>query len=283
MHRQTRLLKGIFIAAAILSSHTAMADFGRIIATGGLTSVEGSGGGGLVPWATLSSYAEEGQWGATVAYNQADVDDYKLAVKAATVSFDNRWEFSIAKQQFDLLSLGGSLKQDIYGLKYRITGDILYGDLPQVSLGLQHKRNQTFALPSAVGAQDDSGTDIYLSSAKVWLDGWFHRTWLANITLRATKANEMGLLGFGGDSNDSYKLQGELAVGMFINRHWVVGVEYRQKPNNLSFAEEHDWHDIFVGWFPHKRVAVALAYTQLQSIAGADDQDGIYGSVQVTF
>ncbi|OZB05189.1 MAG: hypothetical protein B7X54_06070 [Idiomarina sp. 34-48-12] len=283
MGKLTTLMMPALALTTLFVSHNAMADFGRIIATGGLTTVEGSGGGGLVPWATLSSYAEQGQWGGTVAYNQADVDDYKLTVKAATLSFDNRWEFSVAKQQFDLLSLGGSLKQDIYGVKYRIAGDILYGDTPQLTVGLQHKRNQSFDLPQAVGAQDDTGTDIFVSGAKVWLDGLWHRTWLANLTLRATKANEMGLLGFGGDANNSYELQGELAVGMFINRHWVIGVEYRQKPNNLGFAKEHDWHDVFVGWFPHKRVAVALAYTQLQSIAGADGQDGIYGSLQVTF
>ncbi|WP_404408231.1 DUF3034 family protein [Pseudidiomarina marina] len=283
MRKLTRVAAPALAVATLFVSHHAMADFGRIIATGGLTTVEGSGGGGLVPWATLSSYAEEGQWGGTIAYNQVNLDDYKLAVKAATISVDNRWEFSIAKQQFDLLSLGGSLKQDIYGIKYRLGGDVLYGAMPQFTVGLQHKRNQSFDLPQAVGAKDDTGTDIYFSGAKVWLDGIWHRTWLANVTLRATKANEMGLLGFGGDANNSYELQGEIAVGMFINRNWAVGVEYRQKPNNLGFAEEHDWYDIFIGWFPHKRIAFALAYTQLESIAGADGQDGIYGSLQVTF
>jgi hypothetical protein len=277
------LVKSFTLTIAVIASGPAAADFGKLLATGGLTSVEGSGGGGLVPWATLSSYAEEGQWGGTVAYNYANVEDYDLGVSALTLNYDNRWEFSYARQQFDLVSLGGELKQDIYGVKYHLYGDLVYGQEPQLSIGLQHKRNKTFALPEAVGARDDSGTDVYFSAAKAWLDGPWHRTWLVNLTLRATKANEMGLLGFGGDRNDSYKLQAEASVGMFVNRHWIVGVEYRQKPSNLSFAEEHDWHDVFIGWFPNKRVAVALAYTNLKSIAGADNQTGMYGSIQVTF
>ena len=261
----------------------AFADFGRLLATGGLTSVEGAGGGGLVPWATLASYAEEGQWGATVAYNSAEVDDYKLGVGAITLNFDNRWEFSYAQQDFELLSLGGELKQRIYGVKYRLGGDVIYGKMPQFSVGLLHKKNTDFALPQAVGARKDKGTDFYLSATKAWLDGPWHRTWLANLTVRATKANELGLLGFGGDLDDDYSWVAEASLGVFINRHWLVGVEYRQKPNHLSFAEEQDWHDVFIAWFPQKRIAVALAYNNLKSIAGSADQTGVYGSLQVSF
>ncbi|CUA83373.1 DUF3034 family protein [Pseudidiomarina woesei] len=274
----------ILIGAVCLSmSPIAAADFGRLLATGGLTTIEGAGGGGIVPWATLSSYAEQGQWGGTLAYNHANVRDYQLDVAAATLNYDNRVEFSYARQRFTLESLGGELEQAIYGVKYRLYGDVVYGKAPQISMGALHKKNTTFALPNAVGAADDSGTDFYLAATKAWLDGPWHRTWLANLTVRATKANEMGLLGFGGDKKDDYSLVAEASVGMFINRHWIVGVEYRQKPNHLNFADEQDWHDVFVGWFPTKRIAVALAYTNLKTIAGAPEQSGVYGSVQVTF
>ena len=269
------------VLAAALMVNAAYAD-GRLLATGGATTLEGSGGGGIVPWATLSSYADNGEWGATVQLNHAKVDDYQLDVVGATLTYGNRVEFSYAQQDFELSSLGGSLKQDIYGVKVRLAGDVIYGDMPQFSVGAQHKRNQTFALPQAVGAQSDSGTDYYVSAAKAWLDGPFNRTWLANVTVRATKANQTGLLGFGGDLNNDYELMTEASVGMFINRHWIIGVEYRQKPNNLGFAKEHDWHDVFVGWFPNKRVAVVGAYTNLKSIAGAPDQKGFYANLQIS-
>lgn len=268
---------------AVVLAAPAAADFGRLLATGGLTTVEGAAGGGIVPWATLSSYAEEGQWGGTIAYNHGNVRDYQLDVAAATINYDNRWEFSYARQQFALETLGGELEQTIYGVKYRVYGDVVYGKAPQISVGALHKKNTTFALPSAVGATADNGTDFYVAATKAWLDGPWHRTWLANVTVRATKANEMGLLGFGGDRKDSYSIVTEAAVGIFINRHWIVGVEYRQKPNHLTFAKEQDWHDVFVGWFPNKRVAVAVAYANLKTIAGAPNQSGIYGSLQVTF
>ena len=69
-------------------------------------------------------------------------------------------------------------------------------------------------------------------------------------------------MGFGGDKNNAYKLQAELSTGLFLNRHWVVGAEYRQKPDNLSAAQEDDWYDAFVGWFPNKRVAIVAAWSQ---------------------
>lgn len=265
--------------------HTSVlyADDGKLLATGAVTTIEGTSGGGIVPWATLASYAEEGEWGVTVNANFADVEDFQLGVQSINFNYDNRIELSVAQQRLGLNTIGGDLQQDIYGLKLRLYGDLVYGTAPQVAFGIQHKRNKTYALPEAVGARDDSGTDYYVSAAKAWLAGPFDRTWVANYTLRATKANQLGLLGFGGDVNDDYDLVSEASVGMFINRQWLVGAEYRQKPDNLGFAKEYDWRDVFVGWFPNKSVAVVLAYVDLKSIAGLPDQTGAYASVQVSF
>lgn len=273
----------ILLAGAGLASPTVFADGGKLLATGAATSIEGSGGGGIVPWATTASYAEEGEWGVTVNANFADVEDFQLGVQSLNFTYDNRVEVSFAQQRLGLNSIGGDLKQDILGVKVRVAGDLVYGDMPQLSVGLQHKRNQTFDLPAAVGAQDDSGTDFYFSAAKAWLAGPLDRTWVANYTLRATKANQLGLLGFGGDKNDSYDYVSEASLGMFVNRHWLVGVEYRQKPDNLGFAKEYDWRDVFVGWFPTKSVALVVAYVDLKSIAGLPDQTGAYASLQLSF
>lgn len=283
INRITKLNGWLLAASLVLVPTLAEAQQGKLLATGAATTIEGSAGGGIVPWATLGSYAAEGQWGATVALSQVSVDDFTLNVRAASLSYGNRVELSIADQDFNLDTIGGELKQRVVGAKVRLYGDLVFGDWPQISAGIQHKSNSTFALPSAVGARDDDGTDYYISAAKAWLDGPFHRTWLANVTVRATKANQLGLLGFGGDLNDDYELQTELALGMFINRHWAVGMEYRQKPNNLSFAKEEDWADVFVAYFPTKSLAVVAAYTDLQSIAGLDNQRGFYLSLQGSF
>ncbi|HCA11803.1 MAG TPA: DUF3034 domain-containing protein, partial [Marinobacter adhaerens] len=48
----------VTMAVALLFAPVAGADIGsRIWATGGVTTIEGSAGGGLVPWALLGSYA----------------------------------------------------------------------------------------------------------------------------------------------------------------------------------------------------------------------------------
>lgn len=275
---------GFLLTCALALSPPAAAEQGaRLLATGGTSSLEGSGGGGIVPWATLSSYAGEDQFGATVNLSEVSVDDFRLSVQGASLSWNNRIELSYAEQTFDLSTIGGELSQSIVGAKVRLAGDFIYGDLPQISLGLQHKKNNDYDLPAAVGSQDDNGTDWYVSAAKAWLDGPFHRTWVANLTLRSSKANQLGLLGFGGDKEDSREWLAEASVAAFINRYWAVGVEYRQKPDNLSFAEEQDWKDLFVAYFPNKHVSVVGAYTDLGSIAGLNDQTGWYLSVQAAF
>lgn len=255
----------------------------KLLATGGASTLEGSAGGGIVPWATIGTYADSDEWGATAQLTEVAVDDFRLSVVGASVGWDNRIEASVARQTFDLSTIGGELTQNVFGLKARVGGHLVYGDMPQISVGMQYKDNQTFALPQAVGAQDDSGTDWYVSAAKAWLDGPFHRTWLANVTLRRTKANQLGLLGFGGDNDGDSSWVGEVSVAAFINRYWAVGAEFRQKPDNLSFAKEEHWRDIFVGYFPSKSVSIVGAYTELGSIAGLNDQNGWYLSVQAAF
>lgn len=70
---------------------------------------------------------------------------------------------------------------------------------------------------------------------------------------------------------------------MLLSRHVAVGAEYRTKPDNLRFARESDWYDLFVAWFPTKNVAATLAYVDLGSIAGRKNQAGVYFNLQVGF
>ncbi|WP_290487887.1 DUF3034 family protein, partial [Idiomarina sp. UBA3162] len=108
----------------------------RLLATGGASTIEGSGGGGIVPWATLSSYADEGEWGATVQMTEVQVDDFSLSVQGASFNWNNRVEVSYARQQFDLETIGGELEQSVWGVKARLSGDLVYGAMPQVSAGI---------------------------------------------------------------------------------------------------------------------------------------------------
>lgn len=256
----------------------------RIVATGGGSTVEGSAGGGIVPWAVLSGYADEDQFGAVLGLSHVKTKDFSLNAASVAVNLNNRVELSVARQRFDIDSVtaGEHLEQDILGVKIRLSGDLVYTPYPQFSLGIQYKRNTRFNVPRAVGAVDNSDTDVYLAATKLWLNGPFHRSVVVNGTLRATRANQMGLLGFGGDNNRNHELMLELSAGLFFNRHWVLGAEYRQKPDNLSALKEDSWQDVFIGWFPNKRVSVVLAWAGLGSISGFDNQDSYYLSLQIS-
>jgi hypothetical protein len=206
------------------------------------------------------------------------------------VTIHDRVELSFADQTLDASTLGTaladpglSLRQQVFGVKVRVLGDPVYGAAPEVSFGVQYKHDIDFSIPQAVGAKHDSGTDFYVAATKVIVDGFFGRDLLLNGTLRATKANQMGLLGFGGDKNDSYRIEPEASVGILLDEKTAVGLEYRKKPDNLSFAKEDDWADAFIAYFPSKSVALIAAYASLGDVATIQHQRGLYLSVQATF
>lgn len=260
---------------------------GRLLATGGASQLEGSAGGGLVPWAVLGSYATRDQVGATAYATRVEVDDYALDSVGAAFTARNCIEVSVARQRFHLGTLGDALgmpgatiSQDILGAKLRIAGDAVYSSWPQLAIGVQRKKNLDFAVPSAVGARADHGTDVYLAATKVLLAaaGGYHL--VLNGTLRSTAANQLGILGFGGDRGGR-RLVGEFSGALMFNPSLAAGVEFRQKPDNLAFAREEHFRDLFVAWFPNKHVSLVAAWADLGSVATLADQKGWYVSVQV--
>jgi len=280
----------LFFLILGFSAMPAHAEKGRLLATGGLTQVEGSAGGGLVPWALLSGYGEQGQQGGSLSLTRVQLADYSLGTVAAAWSWNNRLELSLNHGQLNLDTLGpllgdpnAVLRMNTFGFKYRVGGDLIYGAMPQVAVGLQHKRLRDEAIPEAVGAQRDSDTDAYLAVTRLFLGGAGGYNLLLNGTLRATRANQLGYLGFGGDENDDHELQFEASAAVFLSPRTAVGLEYRSKPDNLAFASEDDWSDLFIAWFPNKQISIAAAYTRHGSIAGLDNQDGFYFTVQASF
>mgnify|MGYP003871173613 CR=1 FL=1 len=139
------------------------------------------------------------------------------------------------------------------------------------------------AVPSLLGAKDSSGVDYYVAATKAWLDGVFGRTLLLSGTLRATRANQIGLLGFGGDRNDNYRFMPEVSGGVFLSDRVVVGVEYRFKPNNLGAFREEDFKDLFIAWFPDKRISITGAIVDMGQIADKRNQHAAYISFQLNF
>lgn len=278
------------LAVAATLAPALHAEGSRQLATGGATQIEGSAGGGLVPWAVITGYGAREEIGATAFVTQADSGDYRLKVRGAAVGLFNRLELSVARQSLDLVTLGpalglpgASLDQDVIGAKLRLGGDVLYSRWPQFALGAQYKRQRAFTIPRLVGARDDSDYDLYASATKVWLAGAAGYNLVGNTTLRWSRANETGLLGFGGDLGNDRRLTAEASLAVLLERHWAIGAEFRQKRGNLSGLPEDHWRDVFVGWFPNRHVSVVLAYVDLGTVATLDDQTGWYLSISGGF
>ncbi|MEH6790677.1 DUF3034 family protein [Parasphingorhabdus sp.] len=262
---------------------------GKLLLTNGVTTVEGSSGGGLATWSVIAGNETRNGIGVSGHITLVELPDYRLQNHGVAVGLFDGVELSYARQNLDTKAMGAALglgqgymiNQDIFGAKMRIAGDLVYGDplMPQIAIGVQHKRNLDGNVTGAVGAADSDGTDYYVSATKLFLS----HSLLANATVRYTNANQGGLLGFGGDRNADKSLQFEGSLAYQLSRKLVIGGEYRTKPDNLSFAREDDWFDAFAAFAITRNLTVTAAYADLGSVATADKQRGALFSLQAAF
>lgn len=310
--QEKRLLPLLLASTAMtlgLGSGMAQADSSysnKLLLTGGVSQLEGAAGGGLAPWAVIGGYGTKDEVGASVHYSYADADNFALSTYGLTVGLHDRVELSIAEQRFNLSQLNSALggllgqsdiKQTVFGAKVRLAGEAVLDQdtwMPQIAAGVQYKKNHDEQLVKFLGAKDDDGIDYYLSATKLLLD----KSLLLNGTLRLTKANQLGILGFGSADNNSYKPQLEVSAAYLLARTVAVGAEYRMKPDNLNKSNlpngilaEDDWWDVFVAYAPTKNISVTAAYVYLGNIVDGKklglrdfgDQQATYLSVQLGF
>lgn len=261
---------------------------GKLLLTRAITSVDGTGGGGIVPWALITGNETDRGIGATAHLTGVTLPDFDVMSYGAAIGVSDRFEFSYSRQELDTGGTGPKLGlpdgytfgQDILAAKVRIAGDAVYGQdtwMPQVAIGATFKQADHGDLLSALGAVDDDGVEVYVSATKLLLA----QSLLVAGTLRYTDANQNGLLGFGGTSDQS--IHPEVSVGYLLSKRLIVGGEYKAKPDNLAFAEEEAWVDLFAAFAVNKSLTVTAAYADLGSIATFDDQRGLYLSLQVGF
>jgi hypothetical protein len=261
---------------------------GKLLLTGGVSSLEGAGGGGLATWALVTGYETREGVGGNVHATGVALSDYTLRSVGAAAGFYDRVELSYARQAFDTGKTGAKLgigsgytfHQDVYGGKLRLFGDAVYDQdrlIPQVAVGVQYKANDRGGLVRALGARDDDGVDYYVAATKVLLG----QSLVLNGTVRATKANQTGLLGFGGQHG--YTAQFEGSAGYLVSKRLLVGAEYRTKPDNLAFAREDDAFDLYAAYAVNKHLSVTAAYVDLGDIATFRNQRGLYLSLQAGF
>jgi hypothetical protein len=262
---------------------------GKLLLTNGISTIEGASGGGLTPWATIAGNATKDGIGAQAAITGAELADYDFRVYSAAIGAFDRVELGYARQVFDTNRIGGALglgddykfEQDIWSAKLRVAGDAVYGAplMPAIAIGAQYKKSLNADVVRLLGAREAEGVDLYVSATKLFLS----HSVLVNATARWTKANQNGLLGFGGDISNRRDVHFEGSIAYQLSRRFVIGGEYRSKPDKLGIAREDDWFDAFAAYALNRHVTATVAYTDLGSIATVDGQRGVLFQLQAGF
>lgn len=262
----------------------------KALGTAGLSSLEGSSGGGIASWATIGGYGSSKGLGTAFHYTYVNLSDYQNQNIGGLIGIKNRVEISYTHNFFQTggtgkkigIGKGYQFDLDIVGAKARLLGDLADTSLiPQVAIGVMYKHNGDKTVIHKVGAKYTNAADVYLAATKIFSRAHI----ILDTTLRLTKGNQWGILGFAGDRHDRYLPEFEGSIGYlppFIPG-LVVGVEYRTKPRNQNSTPESNWFDAYATYFVNKHLNVTLAYVSLGTIANYRDQTGVYASLQTGF
>lgn len=264
-----RRVRGILMSAAAatlaLASSTAWAGLyndGKVLLTGGVFTVDGAGGGGAVPWATITGYETRDGINGGVGFTYVKLPNYDLNFFGGSIGFFDRLEISAMSAKLstdlpivDVIGLVSSLGLDngvdpwntqihmqTYGAKLRLFGDAVYTAdswIPQTAIGFLYKDNTTpeFVI-NTLGAAENKDWEAYMAFTKVL----FRYSTLVNFTARYTAANQIGLTGFGacngfGPSkvcNDDKEVRAEVSVAHLLKKNFAIGFEYQMHGDNLD-------------------------------------------------
>jgi len=260
---------------------------GRLLATGGVSTIEGAGGGGIVPWALITGYGTDKQIGGSVYGTGVTTGGLSASDGGIAIGLFDRVEISYSHYSLylgnqyapvvtDTLN-GGShtLDENNEGIKVRLFGDAIYDEyIPQVSAGVIFQQSQNKTLVEAIGARPD-GQTYYVAATKLLFDAFLGRDVLLDGDLIETKAYQLGLLGFGSSDDNGYHAEFAGSVAVLLNRGLAVGAEYRTMPReNKAVGHASNYADLFVAYFPTQHVSITAAYAYLGDVAPAVDAPG---------
>ncbi len=249
-------MNSALLAAGLMWGHQASADIinsGKVLATGGVITVDGAGGGGITPWATISGYGTRDGINGGLHYTWVYLPDYTLNSYGFTAGFYDRLELSYAQSilptgsTFDTVGLvadaagldlgidpfNTTIKMDIIGAKLRLFGDAVYTSdswIPQVAIGGLYKENKNDQLLNTLQAAKSKDWEAYAVATKIF----FPISTLVSVTGRYTNANQTGLTGFGGPDGDDKEVRFEVSVAHLLAKNTAFGFEYQQHGDNLG-------------------------------------------------
>jgi hypothetical protein len=151
MLRLTLCAMALLAAAIPALAQSELRNGGKLVLTNGISTVEGTSGGGLAPWAVIAGNETRDGVGIQAAATAAEVKSYDFRSFNVAIGIKDRVELSYARQNFNTNEIGGALglgndfafDQDIYGAKVKLFGDLVYGPemLPAVAIGVQVKKS----------------------------------------------------------------------------------------------------------------------------------------------
>lgn len=260
--RSLRLCQGAALVTAALACGSASAGWyndGKVFLTGGVFTVDGAGGGGAVPWATITGYETRDGINGGLGFTYVSLPNYDLNIFGGAVGFFDRFELSYSNTKLstdlpivdlvglldETLNLGlgldawnSQLHMQTFGAKLRLFGDAVYTSdswIPQTAIGYLYKKNDTPEFIRTLGANKDKDYEIYLAMTKVL----FPISTLVNVTARYTSANQIGLTGFGecdagGNCTNDKEIRWEVSIAHLLNKQFAIGAEWQQHGDNQN-------------------------------------------------
>jgi len=219
-------------------------------------------------------------------YGNSSPRDYSLTSHARNERFALSLNSQDVRTSLAPLAAYG-MRQDMLGLKLRVAGPASDQDgaMPQIAIGTQYRRTRNVGEigglePGGPALRSENNVDYTISASKSFLN----RSLQVNSTLRATRASQNSLLGFG-PTGDSYQAMLETSATWSISRKLLVGADFRMSPNSVGLDKDKAYSDLFVAYFPTKNLALTLAYASLGDIAvfSPKRQSGAYMSLQLGF
>lgn len=245
---------------------------GKVLATGGVSMTDGAGGGGIVPWATITGYGTRDGINGDVHYTYVALPNYTFNSIGAAVGLWDRVELSYTNDvlptgsTFNTVGLVSSsvastpagstptsssssssssssdtgieswnttIKMDVFGAKVRLFGEAIYdSDNLIPQIALGGFYKKNHNVALLKTLQAAKSKDWEAYVAATKI--FFPINTLINVTLRYTAANEIGLTGFGGPDGDKKKVRPEASIAYLLNKGTAIGVEYQKHGRNLD-------------------------------------------------
>lgn len=275
---QRRLLPAMVLATLILPAAAPAEPFG-----GGLPGqMEGAADGVLTPGPQLAGQGEA--VGGAVAITHARLTDAQLTSIGATLVLDDRLELSAAQPNLGVGSADAA-RQNVFAARVRLLGSLERPLAPAASLGASHRRQRDFGLERSFGASEPAHRNDWDAMLTVGAGQRLGpaQAVLLHVTTRYTRANAGGLLGFGGDGDDSYRLQLEAALHASLTPTLALGTEYRQHPDYLPEDPGDPWWTAYLGYATSDTVHLTVGWQDLGRLGGAPRQRGPFIALRGRF